>query len=187
MKWVIITDVANGEPVFVLDAHHFLRDALFDELDQDQNSYWHRPIVIRDMKARLGDVIGRMKVVQENPDDDLIENDLILFGSAEADYHRLRPAWPPAARDRDRGARSRRACTQLGRRGQQPGRRRQFTQVLAGQAITVPNHLVAEIDKGTEDETGSRQPDRGHEIADHHVVGGEVHDRRDGAIGDRLG
>jgi metal transporter CNNM len=79
MKWVIITDVANGEPVFVLDAHHFLRDALFDELDQDPNSYWHRPIVIRDMKARLGDVIGRMKVVQENPDDDLIENDLILF------------------------------------------------------------------------------------------------------------
>ena len=79
MKWVIITDVANGEPVFVLDAHHFLRDALFDELDQDPNTYWHRPIVVRDMKARLGDVIGRMKVVQENPDDDLIENDLILF------------------------------------------------------------------------------------------------------------
>jgi hypothetical protein len=41
-------------------------------------AYWHRPIVIRDMKARLGDVIGKMKVVQETPDDDLIENDLIL-------------------------------------------------------------------------------------------------------------
>ena len=79
MKWVIITDVANGEPVFVLDAHHFLRDALFDELSKDPTAYWHRPIVIRDMKARLGDVIGRMKVVQESPDDDLIENDLILF------------------------------------------------------------------------------------------------------------
>jgi hypothetical protein len=79
MKWVIITDAANGEPVFVLDAHHFLRDALFDELAKDPTAYWHRPIVVRDMKARLGDVIGRMKVVQENPDDDLIENDLILF------------------------------------------------------------------------------------------------------------
>src|SRR3984885_9035304 len=53
MKWVIITDVANGEPVFVLDAHHFLRDALFDELSKDPTAYWHRPIVIRDMKARL--------------------------------------------------------------------------------------------------------------------------------------
>jgi metal transporter CNNM len=77
-KWVIITD-ASGEPVFVLDAHHFLRDALFNELASDPTTYWHRPIIIRDMNARLGDVIGRMKVVQEHPDDDVIENDLILF------------------------------------------------------------------------------------------------------------
>jgi metal transporter CNNM len=76
-KWVIITDT-SGEPVFVLDAHHFLRDALFNELASDPTTYWHRPIIIRDMKARLGDVIGRMKVVQERPDDDVIENDLIL-------------------------------------------------------------------------------------------------------------
>src|ERR1700730_389087 len=78
MKWVIITDTASGEPVFVLDAQHFLRDALFNELASDPNAYWHRPIVVRDMRARLGDVIGRMKVVQERPDDDVIENDMIL-------------------------------------------------------------------------------------------------------------
>jgi metal transporter CNNM len=77
MKWVIITDT-DGEPAFVLDAHHFLRDALFNELDSDVTAYWHRPIVIRDMKARLGDIIGRMKVMQERPDDDVIENDMIL-------------------------------------------------------------------------------------------------------------
>jgi hypothetical protein len=28
-KWVIVTDL-DGEPAFVLDSHHFLRDALFD-------------------------------------------------------------------------------------------------------------------------------------------------------------
>jgi hypothetical protein len=78
MKWVIITDAASGEPVFVLDANHFLRDALFNELASDPTAYWHRPIVVRDMKARLGDVIGRMKVVQERPDDDVIDYDLIL-------------------------------------------------------------------------------------------------------------
>jgi metal transporter CNNM len=78
MKWVIITDIASGEPVFVLDAHHFLRDALFNELASDPTAYWHRPIVVRDMKARLGDVIGRMKVVQESPNDDVIEHDMIL-------------------------------------------------------------------------------------------------------------
>ena len=81
MKWVIITDAATGEPAFVLDAHHFLRDALFNELEMDTSAYWHRPIVVRDTKAKLGDVIGQMRVVQETPDDDLIENDLILVWS----------------------------------------------------------------------------------------------------------
>src|SRR5262249_28731200 len=76
-KWVIVTDL-TGEPVFVLEAHQFLRDALFDELDVNPNNYWHRPIVVRDMKTKLGDVIGHMKVVPEHPDDDVIDNDLIL-------------------------------------------------------------------------------------------------------------
>jgi metal transporter CNNM len=77
MKWVIVTDPA-GEPVFVLDAHHFLRDALFDELDINPNTYWHRPIIVRDPKARLGDVIGLMKVTPERSGDDVIDHDLIL-------------------------------------------------------------------------------------------------------------
>jgi metal transporter CNNM len=81
MKWVIITDEATGEPAFVLDAHHFLRDALFDQLELDTSAYWHRPIVVRDTKAKLGDVIGKMRVVQETPDDDVIDYDLILVWS----------------------------------------------------------------------------------------------------------
>jgi metal transporter CNNM len=77
MRWVIVTD-PTGDPVFVLDAHHFLRDALFGELDSDPTAYWHRPIVVRDPKARLGDVIGLLKVVPERIGDDVIDNDLIL-------------------------------------------------------------------------------------------------------------
>jgi metal transporter CNNM len=76
-KWVIVTDL-TGEPAFVLDSHQFLRDALFDQLETNPNNYWHRPIVVRDMKTKLGDVIGHMKVVPEHPDDDVIDNDLIL-------------------------------------------------------------------------------------------------------------
>jgi metal transporter CNNM len=76
-KWVIITDLA-GEPAFVLDAHHFLRDALLGELSSDATAYWHRPIMVREMKTRLGEVIGRMKVAPERPGDDVIEHDLIL-------------------------------------------------------------------------------------------------------------
>jgi metal transporter CNNM len=82
MKWVIVTDSA-GEPVFVLDAHHFLRDALFGELDSDPSAYWHRPIIVRDPKARLGDVIGLMKVTPERSGDDVIDHDLILVWNAQ--------------------------------------------------------------------------------------------------------
>ena len=76
-KWVIVTDLA-GDPVFVLDSHHFLRDALFNQLDTDLDAYWHRPVIIRDPKTTLGDVISCMKVEPERPGDDVIDNDLIL-------------------------------------------------------------------------------------------------------------
>jgi metal transporter CNNM len=81
-KWVIVTD-PNDEPAFVLDSDHFLRDALFKQLDKNQVAYWHRPIIVRDMKVRLGEVIGRLKVVQERPDDDVIDHDLILVWGAQ--------------------------------------------------------------------------------------------------------
>jgi hypothetical protein len=82
MKWVIVTD-ADGEPAFVLDSHHFLRDALFNQLESDPSAYWHRPIIVRDMQTRLGEVIGRMKVAPQRQDDDVIHNDLILVWGSQ--------------------------------------------------------------------------------------------------------
>jgi hypothetical protein len=61
----------------VLDAHHFLRDLLFNAA-VDPEIYWHRPIIVTDMRTPLGSVIGRMKVKAEHPEDDVIDNDLIL-------------------------------------------------------------------------------------------------------------
>jgi hypothetical protein len=81
-KWVIVTDL-DGEPVFVLDSDHFLRDALFNQLRTDPTAYWHRPIVVRDMETKLGEVIGRMKVAPERPDDDVIDHDLVLVWGAQ--------------------------------------------------------------------------------------------------------
>lgn len=81
-KWVIVTD-SNGEPTFVLDSHRFLRDTLFGDLERNQGAHWHRPIIVRDMRTRLGDVIGLLKVVQERPDDDVIDNDLILVWGSQ--------------------------------------------------------------------------------------------------------
>ena len=76
-KWVIFVD-EFGEPRMVLDAHHFLRDVLFNEVSVGPEAYWHRPIVITDMRTRLGEVIGLMKVKPEHPEDDVIDHDLIL-------------------------------------------------------------------------------------------------------------
>jgi metal transporter CNNM len=81
-KWVIVTDL-DGEPAFVLDSHHFLRDALFNQPEKDRRACWHRPIIVRDMRVRLGEVIGRLKVVPERPDDDVIDNDLILVWGSQ--------------------------------------------------------------------------------------------------------
>jgi metal transporter CNNM len=81
-KWVIIVD-ASGRPSFVLDAHHFLRDLLFETMSAGPEFYWHRPIIVTDMRTPLGDVIGRMKVKPERPEDDVIDNDLILIWGDE--------------------------------------------------------------------------------------------------------
>jgi hypothetical protein len=77
-KWVIFVDQSD-RPCMVLDAHHFLRDVLFNEVSVGPEPYWHRPIVVTNMNARLGDVIGLMKMRPEHVDDDVIDQDLILI------------------------------------------------------------------------------------------------------------
>ena len=81
-KWVIVTNL-QGEPIFVLDSHYFLRDALFNQLETAPNVYWHRPIIVQNMQTRLGEVIGRMTVAPERPDDDVIHHDMILVWGAQ--------------------------------------------------------------------------------------------------------
>jgi len=76
-KWVIFVD-QHEAPCMVLDAHHFLRDVLFNEVSVGPEPYWHRPIVVTNMNTRLGDVIGLMKMRPEHPEDDVIDQDLIL-------------------------------------------------------------------------------------------------------------
>jgi Cyclin M transmembrane N-terminal domain len=81
-KWVIFTD-PSGQPRLVLDAHHFLRDTLFDTVSAGPEAYWHRPITVSDPREPLGDVISRMKVKPEHPEDDVIDHDLILVWGAQ--------------------------------------------------------------------------------------------------------
>jgi metal transporter CNNM len=81
-KWVIFTDPAD-HPRLVLEAHHFLRDLLFQQESIKPEAYWHRPIVVTDARTTLGDVIGRMEVMPEHPEDDVIDNDILLVWGKE--------------------------------------------------------------------------------------------------------
>jgi metal transporter CNNM len=76
-KWVVFID-EYGQPYVVLNARHFLRDVLFDETPASPERYWHRPLVVTDANTRLGEVIGKMKVRPDSPEDDVVDHDLIL-------------------------------------------------------------------------------------------------------------
>jgi metal transporter CNNM len=77
-KWAVVTDEA-GEPRFVMDAYAFLRDALFAGDEFDPRAPCHRPLIVRDPRLPLGQVLGRLTVRPEQPGDDVIDEDLILL------------------------------------------------------------------------------------------------------------
>ena len=100
-KWVIITD-ACGHPFLVLDAHHFLRGALLGGPSFNPEAHWHRPIIVTDMRTRLGDVIGALEgqaaKSRRRRHRPRLDSGL---GKTEAHYHRGRPPGAALARDRD--------------------------------------------------------------------------------------
>lgn len=81
-KWVVITSPA-GEPVMVLDADHFLRDAVYKKGPFIPLSYCHFPVVVTSPKTRLERVIRQFKVYPQDPEDDVIDQDLILYWNEE--------------------------------------------------------------------------------------------------------
>jgi len=81
-KWIILTD-ATGEPHFVLNAHTFLRSALFEKTAFDPFKYCHRPIIIRDSKMVLGEALMSLKVSPKRLGDDVIDEDIIVFWGDE--------------------------------------------------------------------------------------------------------
>lgn len=81
-KWVILTG-PDGMPHLVLDADGFLRDALFGTGEVDPYRYCHRPVVVHDPAAPLGELIRRLRVEAETRHDDVIDQDVILLWSQD--------------------------------------------------------------------------------------------------------
>jgi hypothetical protein len=76
-KWVTFVDEAD-QPYMVLNAHRFLRLALFTGRPVSLERCWHRPLIVTDATTCLGTIIGRMKVKPERPDDDVVDLDMAL-------------------------------------------------------------------------------------------------------------
>lgn len=76
-KWVVLANLAK-EPELILDADGFLRAVFFDETAPNIYSYCHRPILIRNNKVPLGDVIRILKRGSKTPDDEVIQRDIVL-------------------------------------------------------------------------------------------------------------
>ncbi|MBU1691948.1 MAG: DUF21 domain-containing protein [Gammaproteobacteria bacterium] len=76
--WVVITDETD-EPRLIMDADGFLRHALFSEAATDPYAFCHRPVIIRDSEAPLGEAIVRLHFDKAAPDDHLIRYDTILI------------------------------------------------------------------------------------------------------------
>ena len=77
-KWVIITD-SSKTPRFVLDSDGFLRAAWFESDRFNPYAYCHIPIIVYDPKVTLGTVLSKFKVHQDHPEDDVIDQDIILL------------------------------------------------------------------------------------------------------------
>lgn len=77
-KWVILCN-EDEEPLLVLDADEFLRGVFLDGPAFRPYAHCHRPIVVRNPETTVGRVLRRLRVEAEHPEDDVIDEDLILY------------------------------------------------------------------------------------------------------------
>jgi metal transporter CNNM len=77
-KWIVIID-RSGAPRFVLNADGFLRDALFGAKPFNPYQHCHRPIVVNEEGARLGETIPLLKVHPAHSEDDVVDEDIVLY------------------------------------------------------------------------------------------------------------
>ncbi len=76
-KWVVLTSPA-GEPRLVLDADAFLRSVMLRDEPVRFEAFCHEPIVVRDTRMLLAQILPKLRSQQREGGDDVIHQDLIL-------------------------------------------------------------------------------------------------------------
>lgn len=77
-KWVIVADPA-GKPCLALNAHRFLRDALFAAAAPDPRRYAHQPVITTEPGTPLGELVCLLHVRPRTDQDDVVDDDVILL------------------------------------------------------------------------------------------------------------
>ena len=65
--------------MLVLDADQFLREAIYSKDPVNIFMYCHRPIIVTAPGTTMGEVILKFQVVAEHAEDDVVDNDIIIF------------------------------------------------------------------------------------------------------------
>jgi hypothetical protein len=81
-KWVIVVDEAE-EPALAIDSGSFLRDAIYGKKEFNPYRYCHHPIIVHDSQEKIGNVLHRLTVYPVDSEDDVIDDDLILYWNKE--------------------------------------------------------------------------------------------------------
>jgi hypothetical protein len=77
-KWTIVTNEMD-EPKIAIDSDAFLRGALRVDDNFNPYRYCHHPIVVSDPREKIGGVINKLKVYPIDSEDDVIDQDLIIY------------------------------------------------------------------------------------------------------------
>jgi metal transporter CNNM len=77
-RWVIVTDPA-GKPCMALNAHRFLRDALFAAEAPDPRRHAHCPVATTEPRTPLGELVCLLRVRPRTEQDDVVDEDVILL------------------------------------------------------------------------------------------------------------
>lgn len=75
--WAVLTDLDNN-PRMVMDVDGFLRHALFRRQETHPMDFCHRPVVVRNRKQTLGEVVVQFRL-DKQAGDQVISHDVILL------------------------------------------------------------------------------------------------------------
>ena len=87
-KWIILID-GDKKPRMAVDSDGFLRGALQVDREFKPHKYCHRPLIVSDPDEKIGNVIHKLKVYPMDKEDDVVDEDLILYWSEDDPEKRI--------------------------------------------------------------------------------------------------